>query len=67
MSKPACRACGSPDTVGYWEIRENQDDGSAQHAILKRHYPNARKCVDCGAVDYDTTRPRGFILPKGTT
>ena len=43
---PICPCCNSADTVGYWDIKENQGDG-LMLVVLKRHYPNARKCVDC--------------------
>jgi hypothetical protein len=43
---PICPCCNSADTVGYWDIKANQGD-SLTVLMLKRHYPNARKCVDC--------------------
>ncbi len=50
-----CPRCNSPDFVPY-----KFDDGDMGH-ILKRHYPNARKCVDCGVSFYNyelQTAPR---------
>ena len=58
MSEPyRCRFCGSADTVGYWDIRENRDDHSHMTETCRQYYPNARKCIDCGFVENDAHRP----------
>ena len=44
--KHKCPACGSPDTISYWTIKEGKTLGD----WYKQHYPNARKCVDCQKV-----------------
>jgi ribosomal protein S14 len=60
-TKTTCRACGRPDTVGYWDLKANAPT-RVDSPWPKRFYPHARKCVDCGYVDYDATRVRSFSL-----
>lgn len=68
-TKPTCPACGSPDTVSYWDLKENCDveaDGPMFSKMLRDIYPHARKCVDCGFLDHDATRQWRLDLSKLT-
>ena len=46
-NKPHCPSCDSVDTVGYWDKVDAEDVTSV---ILKRVYPDARRCIDCDFV-----------------
>ena len=45
----SCPNCDSADVVDYWKIKANQT-GTLAELVLQLHYPDARKCGDCGLV-----------------
>lgn len=45
---PCCPRCLSPDTVGFWE--KDPEPDAVMTVIMKRYYPDARRCIDCEAV-----------------
>ncbi len=49
-----CPRCASPDTVSYWDIKDNREPDrladKLAYGIMRSYYPDARKCADCDHV-----------------